>query len=443
MEYFRVGAESYILLIIPEFLQVTTSIFTEMSLFCHQFEVDFVQTAGVIIEYNPMHMGHVHLLRQIRRLLGPETAVVCAMSGDFVQRGDFAVVGRRARAGAAVQSGADLVLELPLPWAVASAERFADGGVQVLLGTGLVRHIAFGSECGDADALMEVSACLLSPEFQEELRGSLTSGRSYAACRQKAAERLLGPEKAALLEGPNNILGIEYCKSLLRRSSGVRPLTVPRVGAAHDGEDTEAAFASASAIRALLRTGEREAALSRMSPAMRRAYEEEEAVGRAPVFQETCERVVLARLRSMREADFAALDEGREGSCNRLYNASRTAASVAEILEKAKTKRYAYARVRRMVLWAYLGLAPADFPAEVPYLRVLAANATGRELLARMRKTASVPVLTKPADVRRLGPEAREVFDLEARAADLYALAYPDLSAAVGGGVWRDGPVIV
>lgn len=402
-----------------------------------------MQAAGVIIEYNPMHMGHVHLLREIRRLLGPDTAVVCAMSGDFVQRGDFAIVGRRARAGAAVQSGADLVLEVPLPWAVSSAERFADGGVQVLLGTGLVSHIAFGSECGDVGALREVALCLLSPELQEELRRGLTAGRSYAACRQKAAERLLGPEKAALLESPNNILGIEYCKSLLRRDSHVQPLTVPRVGAAHDEEDADGPIASASAIRALLRAGEREAALSRMAPAMRGAYKEEEAAGRAPVFRETCERAILARLRSMTEADFAALDEGREGLCNRLYDTSRTAISVEEILDKAKTKRYAYARLRRMVLWAYLGLTPASFPAEVPYLRVLAANAVGRELLARMRKTAKVPVLTKPADVRLLGAEARELFELEARAADLYALAYPDLSAAVGGSVWREGPVIV
>ena len=390
-----------------------------------------------------MHMGHVHLLEEVRRLLGPDTAVICAMSGDFVQRGDFAVAGRRARAKAAVQSGADLVLEIPLPWAVASAERFADGGVQVLLDAGLVSHIAFGSECGDADALREIAECLLSDAFQEALRRGLTTGRPYAACRQKAVEQILGPEKAALLESPNNILGIEYCKSLLRRGSDVQPLTVPRVGAAHDEKDADGPIASASAIRALLRAGERETALARMAPAMRRAYEEEEAAGRAPVFQETCERAVLARLRSMTEEDFAALDEGREGLCNRLYDASRTAAGVAEILEKAKTKRYAYARLRRMVLWAYLGLAPAAFPKEVPYLRVLAANAMGRELLARMRKTAAVPVLTKPADVRRLGAEARELFELEARAADLYALAYPDLSAAVGGSVWREGPVIV
>ena len=402
-----------------------------------------MQAAGVLIEYNPMHMGHAHLLAELRRQLGAETAVVCAMSGDFVQRGDFAVVNRRARAEAAVRSGVDLVLELPLPWAIAPAERFADGGMQVLLGTGVVEHVAFGSECGDAAALGEVASCLLSPAFDEALRRELKSGRSYAACRQAAVGRLLGAEKAALLESPNNILGIEYCKSLLRRKSAVRPLTIRRLGAAHDAPDTAGQTASASAIRALLLANGREEALGYMTPAMQAVYLREEAAGRAPVSAAVCQRSILARLRTMEAADFAALDEGREGLGNRLYEASRTAVSVEAVLEAAKTKRYAYARLRRMVLWAYLGLRPAQFPESVPYLRVLAANAVGRRLLGHMRETAAVPVLTKPADVRLLGPEAQALLALEARAADLYALAYPDLSAAVGGSLWREGPVIV
>ena len=195
-------------------------------------------------------------------------------------------------------------------------------------------------------------------------------------------------------------------------------------------------------LRQLLRSGEREKALTRMAPAMRAAFEEEARLGRAPVLLEICERAILARLRSMSEADFAALDEGREGLYHRLYEASRTAAGLEEILESAKTKRYAYARLRRMVLWAWLGMTPKDFPEEIPYLRVLAANETGRELLGRLRKTAAVPVVTKPQHVRRLSREAQALFELEARAADLYALAYPDLSAAVGGRLWREGPMI-
>ena len=403
----------------------------------------FVRVAGMIVEYNPLHSGHLRLLEETRRLLGPDTAVVCAMSGNFVQRGDFALVRKHQRARAAVESGADLVLELPLPWAVASAESFADGGVQVLSAAGVVTDLVFGSECGETTPLLELAGCLLSPEYGTELRGRLGSGLPYAACRQAAVSALLGPEKAALLTSANNILGVEYCKALLRRDSALRPLTVRREGSAHDGVLVPGTHPSASAIRGLLREGETERALALLPPAMKEAYEREHAAGQAPVFAQTCERSVLARLRTMTEADFAALDQGREGLCRRLYEASRIAATLDELLSAAKTKRYAYARLRRMALWAYLGLTPADVPEKVPYLRLLAANSVGRRLLARMREAAVLPILTKPADVRDLGPAARHLLALEARATDLYTLAYPVLSAARGGTEWREGPVIL
>ena len=401
-----------------------------------------MQTTGMIIEYNPLHNGHLYLLEETRRILGPDTAVVGVMSGDFVQRGDFAVVRRHARARAAVESGMDLVLELPLPWAIGSAERFADGGVGVLEATGVVDHLAFGSECGEAAALQHLAGILCSAEFPAALKEELATGVSFAAARQRAVEHLAGAADAALLGEPNNILGVEYCKSLLRRESSVRPMTIRRKGTGYHGTELEGTRPSATMLRGLLRGGAREQALSLMAPAMRRVYEEEERCGRAPVLLETCERAILSRLRAMEEADFAPLDEGREGLYHRLYEASRTAARLEEVLDAAKTKRYAHARLRRMVLGAWLGMTGDDCPREIPYLRVLAANQTGRELLSRMKKTAAVPVITKPQHIRRLGPEAQRLFELESRAADLYALAYPDLSAAVGGSLWREGPVI-
>ena len=396
----------------------------------------------MIIEYNPLHSGHLYLVEEMRRRLGQDTAVVGVMSGDFVQRGDFAVVRRQARAKAAVESGVDLVLELPLPWAVGSAERFADGGVGVLEATGVVDNLAFGSECGDAAVLQRLASVLRSEAFPQMLKEELATGVSFAAARQRAVERLTGAEEAAVLENPNNILGVEYCKSLLRRDSRIQPLTVKRKGTSYHGTELQEQTPSATMLRDLLRRGERETALALMAPAMRDAFEEEERAGRAPVFLETCERAILARLRSMSEEEFARLDEGREGLYHRLYEASRTAASLEEILNTAKTKRYAYSRLQRMILWAWLGWNPADCPEEIPYIRVLAANETGRVLLGRMRKCASIPVVTKPQHVRRLGPEAQVLFSMEAQAADLYALAYPELSAAVGGSLWREGPVI-
>lgn len=402
-----------------------------------------MNAAGIIVEYNPLHMGHVHLLRQTRRILGEDTAILCCMSGDFVQRGDFALLRRQARAKAAVQSGADLVLELPLPWAVSSAEGFARGAVETLLSTNVLTHLAFGSECGDGAALQRVAAALQSEEFPALLRQELKVGDSFAAARERSVGKRLSPEDAALLQSPNNILGIEYCKALLDCKSTVEPLTIRRVGAAHDAKEAQGTIASASAIRTLLKEGEKERALSLMAPAMKEAYLEEEAAGRAPVLWQNSERAILARLRSMRREEFAALDQGKEGLYNRLYEASRTAAGVEELLAAAKTKRYAYARLRRMVLWAYLGLKPAEIPQHPVYLRPLAMNDRGRAVLAKMRKEAALPILTKPADVRRLGPEAQRLFAMEAAAADLYSLSYPDLAAARGDALWKEGPVLL
>ena len=398
-----------------------------------------MRVAGMITEYDPLHPGHVRLMEETRHRLGPDTGLICVMSGDFVQRGDFAVVRRGVRAAAAVESGADLVLELPVPWAVSSAEGFASGAVGTLLATGLVTDLAFGCESGDGAALMRLADALTDDGFPAALRQELAAGDSFAAARQRAVGRLTSPEDAALLSRPNDLLAVEYCKCL--RASGVRPLPILRTGAPHGTEETgEGTLPSASAIRALLRRGETEAALGLMAPAMAERFRQEMTAGRAPVFGAVCERALLARLRSMDRPAFAALDEGREGLSNRLYASSRTAASLAQVLAEAKTRRYAYARLRRMVLWAYLGLTPGDRPASVPYLRPLAMNERGRAMLAAMRGRAAAPVLTKAADVSRLGEAAKRLFDLEARAADLYTLAYPKLSAAEGGSLWREGP---
>ena len=402
-----------------------------------------MQVAGIIAEYNPLHCGHLYLMEQVRSQLGGDTAILCVMSGNFVQRGDFALLRKHARAEAAVRSGADLVLELPLPWAVSSAERFAVGGVETLLATGVLTHLAFGSESGDVCALQRVAAVLNSRAFSTALRDQLRAGDSFAAARQRVVAALLSQEDARLLESPNNILGVEYLRCLLSRGTEVQPLTVSRRGTAHDGQLREGEFPSASAIRGLFAEGKRDAAFSLLPKPMAAIFRREEAAGRAPVFFQNCQRAILARLRQMEEVDFFRLDEGREGLCNRLYAASRTAASVEDVLSAAKTKRYALSRLRRMVLWAYLGLAPGDVPEAVPYLRVLAANGTGRAVLRKMQKAASVPVLTKPAGIRRLPASAKELFQVEARATDLYTLAYPDLSSSLGGMEWREGPVIV
>ena len=395
---------------------------------------------GIICEYNPFHCGHKWQLDELRRRNGTEECgIVCAMSGEFVQRGDFAIERAHARAEAAVRGGADLVLELPLPWSIASAEGFARGGVSILAATGVVDTLAFGSECGNAAKLQRAAKALLREDFSERLRDELSKGLSFAAARESAARTLIG-EDAGVLAEPNDILGVEYCKALLQSDSTITPLAMERRAVGHN-EGAAEGFASASHIRELLTNGEEASAyLTAESAAI---YARDCAAGRAPVTMQNAERAVLSRLRAMCEEDFGRYDSGNEGLYRRFYDAARTTASVDELLSAVKTKRYAYARLRRMLLAAYLDVTAADVPPEVPYLRVLACNERGRKLLKTIKKTGSTPVLTKSADVRSLSEEAQRLFALSARACDQYVLAYPELRAAKGGGAWTQGPVIV
>lgn len=397
---------------------------------------------GIVAEYNPFHSGHAYHIAQSRAVLGAETAVVCVMSGNFVQRGSPAMFLKHARAEAAVRCGADLALELPLPWALSSAERFAFGAVSLLASTGVVTHLSFGSEGGDLAALRRAAALLARSELGPLIREALGRGLPYAAARQAAAEALSG-DRLDIMSTPNNILGIEYLKALQTLRAPITPLAIPRLGAEHDGAEAGAGeFPSASALRERLKTGE---GVSGAVPAAAlEVFERETAAGRGPIFAESLDTALLSRLRALPREDFAALPDMSEGLENRLFRAAREAGSFAEAVALAKTKRYAASRLRRAFLGAALGLRAADASRGAPpYLRVLAANAKGRALLARMREAAALPVLTKPAAARELNEKARRVFDLEAGAADLYALALPAAEERRGGAEWRTGPVIV
>ena len=388
-----------------------------------------MDAVGVVCEFDPMHLGHERLLRQAKADTG--LPVVCAMSGNYIQRGGMACLNKFARAEMAVLCGADLVVELPTPWAMATAERFADGGVSLLAGCG-VKHLYFGSECGDIAALDAAAEALLREEFQADILRELQTGLSYAVARQAALEKRIGGS-ASLLSQPNNTLAVEYLKAIRRRELPLSAATVRRTDGGHHGA------ASASQIRALLAAGQAADAFALMPPAAAGILGREMKKGLAPADPARLETAMLSRLRLMDEADFAPYDGGGEGLYRRVYRAVQAGVSLGDILTRATTKRYPTARVRRMLWAAFLNLEPPS--AEVPYIRVLAATADGRRLLRQMRNHG-VPVLTKPADVGLLGSEAQSLFTREARRTDVFALACP-INPSVCGEDWRHTPVMV
>ena len=386
-----------------------------------------MNVAGIIAEYNPFHRGHAWQIDETRRRLGEDTAVVCAMSGHWVQRGECAVTDKWTRAAMALRGGADLILELPTPWACASAETFARGGVGVLAATGVVDALSFGSESGDLDGLRRAAECLDAAEYRTALRGFLDRGLPFAVCRHRAAEELLGAEGAACLEHPNDNLGVEYLRALPPEMGA---LTVRRVGARHDGAPAEG-FASASTLRGWLRQGK----IARAEAYLTEAWQGDVAS------MEWCERWTLARLRTMTLAEAEALPDSGEGLAARLLAAGQRAGSLEEVYDLTKTKRYAHARVRRLTTWAMLGLTSAARPAAVPYLKVLGFTDRGREVLREMDRRAKVPVITKPAHAKALPGAGGRLAELEARCTDLYGLCF-----AVpwpGGAEWWTGPVVL
>ena len=375
---------------------------------------------GIISEFNPFHSGHAFLIDQARR--NGATHIAAVMSGNFVQRGSTAVLSKWARTRQALLCGADLVAELPLPWAAAGAERFALGGVSLLNALGADR-IAFGSECGDAARLNKAAEALDSPLLGNAMRGALERGASFAAARQEALRGLFGNETAELFSDPNNILAIEYLKAVRKTGSKLSPFTVKRKGSAHDSGTGNGRFASSAYIRSLLESNEDCAAF--MPEAAWNILREEREAGRAPASLTRAERAVLAKLRGMGAEEFAGLPDVSEGLENRLWKAVQKAETLEELYGFVKTKRYSHARIRRIVLSAFLGIKASDSEGTPPYLRILGFNPRGKEILSAVKNTAVLPVVTRPADLRSLNERAQNTFRLESESTDLFTLCTP------------------
>lgn len=358
--------------------------------------------AGIICEYNPFHLGHRKQFAMVREALGGDTAIVCLMSGNYVQRGAPAVFDKTLRAEAALRCGADLVLELPVSVSLSSAEGFAAGGVGIL--SELCTHLAFGCETADSRSLEQTVQGLLDPGFSSRLRQALESGISFPAAREQALSAMgISP---ALLRSPNDTLAVEYCKAIAVQGSALAPLPLRREGMYH-AQYPDPENPSAASLRLSLAAGED---WLRFVPS--------EA---APVFRDAPlhaldagERAVLYRLRTMTEAEFEALPYGSEGLWRRFLRECRRGSTLEEILSAVKTKRYTRTRLDRMVLCAFLGLTKEALSEPAPYVRILGFTDRGREILRGSQ--GSIPLRNAGA------PGDGEYWEAEKRWGDLYGL---------------------
>lgn len=360
-----------------------------------------METTGIICEYNPLHLGHKKQL-DIIKAAHPHGAIVCLMSGNYVQRGAPAIIDKSLRAQAALLSGADLVLELPITASLSSAEGFAREGVRIL--GGFCKRLCFGAESADKEALLATAEGLLSPAFPEALHQELDKGLSFPAARQ-AALRATGLQADTLSE-PNDILATEYCKAIIALGLSMEPMPIARDGGYHDTIINEE-NPSATALRTLMASG---------GDWLKYVPEAAKAVfANAPHHCLTAgEQAIGYRLRTMSDSEFEALPYGSEGLWRKLMHNARTYAALEEIITATKSKRYTRSRLDRMVMCAFLGITQTDIASPAPYVRVLALNDKGRTVLKSARQTG-------------LFPNAGEFVDdpyqeLEYRAGRLYSL---------------------
>ena len=396
--------------------------------------------AGIVGEYNPFHSGHAHHLAKTREMLGEDCGVVSVMSGDFVQRGEAAVYSKYARAEAACRCGVNLVLELPLPWSLSSAEGLAHGAVGLLDSLGQLTHLSFGSECGDIDLIRDTAEALIDPAMNAAIKAELGGGVPYAAARQEAL-RKRDPHLADILDTPNNILAVEYVKALYDEGSRMEPVTVRRFGAGHDQQGHEEGPRSASEIRHRLAGGDNLCEL--LPEAAAQVFEREESGGRGFMAADALETAILSRLRLLDIETYNRLPDSGGGVGTALYNASREEESLDGLAARTKSRSVAMSRIRRMIMCAALGVTAGMSDGIPPYARVLAADDRGREILRAASSTSDIPIITKPADAHNLDARGEAVFSLGAAAHDFYVLGYRARGERRGGADWRTGPAIV
>lgn len=377
-----------------------------------------MKIAGVVAEYNPFHNGHAYQIEQMRK--AGATHVAAVMSGAFVQRGEPAILDKWTRARAAVLGGADLVIELPAPFALSSAPEFAFGAVSALAFIG-VSMIGFGSESGDMEALKQELCALEALEKAGAFAPFLKEGMSYPRARQAAFEQTY--HRTPCFADPNDLLALSYLRAAKRLGVSFEWLAVKRAGAAHDSTTAAGAFASASFLRTHLEQPE---ILSQYVPETAFSlYQKAINEQRAPIRMANGERYLLGVLRSLSRAQWAAIPDVTEGLEHRLWRAVRESGSLSEFYDAVKTKRYPHARIRRIACCAALSITQKERAASCEAFRVLAFNRRGAEFLGQIPKEQRQRIGVNFADLYRRYPQA---FQASVRAQECASLCMPQIA---------------
>lgn len=373
-------------------------------------ESDKLGISGIVAEFNPFHNGHKYIVDCAKS----DGHTVCAViSGNFVQRGDTAVISKFDRARQALACGVDIVCELPCPWSMSTAENFAFGAISQLNSLG-IEILYFGSECGDTDKLMKAAKLLKSDDFSKQVKESLNSGKTFAAIRQEILNRL-DPDLSLLLSNPNDTLAIEYINAAEKINPNIKFKAVKRIGAQHNDSESEGQFSTATLIREKIKENDI-SYLEKFLPAEALNILKNSDVSDIS----NIEIAILSVLRRMTLDDFKNLPDISEGIENALYDAVKRSISLEELFTNIKSKRYTHARIRRLVLSAFLGIDDSCFKKEPPYNRIIGFSGNAIKVIPTV---TSKPIITKVSQLNLEDDFTKYVFETECRATDLYSLS--------------------
>lgn len=354
---------------------------------------------GIIAEYNPMHLGHVYHIEETKKKTNCD-GIVCILSGNFVQRGLPSILDKWTRAKIAIESGVDLVIELPSVFAVSSAEHFAFGGVSLLNNLNVIDYISFGSEEGNLLLIDKISDLLIDEplEYKNLLKENLNSGLSYPVARMDAIKTFLNlsTDEISILNQSNNILSLEYLKAIKTLDSKIKPTTIKRLGANYNSTEVSSSFPSASGVRAFLKDGGDINSLSDKLPTST-ILETNKNLDNL-VFPFDMFPYIKYKLLTNKES-ISNIYDVSEGIDNKILKEIINANSLEELLMNIKSKRYAYTRLSRILCKLFIGLENYDVQSivkkPVEYARILGLNSTGAEIIKEIKKKSDIEIITK------------------------------------------------
>ena len=379
-----------------------------------------MRVAFIASEYNPFHNGHKYMIEKTKE--SGVDAVIAVMSGNFVQRGEPACADKFLRAHAAVLGGADLVIELPVKFAVSTASYFAKGFVDTANATGLDGIISFGAS-SDIDELLRIKEIIYSDKCQEYAENKISDGISYPAAKQKYVEENFPDINCNILNDANNILGLEYINAIERSDSSLKLFSIKRIGVSHDADEPDGIFASAGFIRRSIYENADLNKIKQYVPTdVFNLFDEAMRNNLFPVDMKAFDIASFSRLISFSADYFRELNNVTGGIENRITDAVRSSSCLTEVYDKIKSRHYTHSRVRQIILSSVLGIRKTDLDCGVSYIRVLAFNDKGREVLHKMKASACIPVISNLSQTISLDAEVVRDAELDYNAGKFYNL---------------------